>query len=73
MFTQDKKEIKMTNNENTELLKTLLTAQVLTLAKAIEAEKRQQGASSTSHYVPEAVRLIARERDSVLGLLAQNL
>lgn len=53
-------------------IETLLVAQVLTLAKAIEAEKRAKGSSSTDHYVPEAVQLIARERAQILQRLAQS-
>jgi hypothetical protein len=60
------------DQDQSELLKTLLVAQVLTLAKTIEAEKRANGSSSTSHYVPDAVALIARERRQILALLDQS-
>lgn len=50
----------------------LLVAQVLTLAKAIEAEKRARGSSSTDHYVPEAVALIRQQGASILARLAQS-
>lgn len=54
--------------ENKELIETLLVAQVLTLAKTMEA------ASSTwksDHFVGDAVKEIARQRDAVLRKLAE--
>jgi hypothetical protein len=57
----------------TELLKTLLAAQVLTLAQSIAAEKRAKGQSSTGRYIDEAVSLIAQERSDVLRRLAGML
>ncbi len=58
--------------EHKELLETLLVAQVLTLAKAIEAEKREKGSSSTDHFLGDAIKEIARQRASILQRLAQT-
>lgn len=60
------------DQELTEMIETLLVAQVLTLAKAIEAERRQKGSASTDHYIPEAAALVGRERQRILALLAQS-
>lgn len=60
------------DQETRSTLETLLVAQVLTLAKTIEAEKRAKGAMSTSHYIPEAITLIARERSQILARLLQS-
>jgi len=60
------------DHEIKSLLETLLTAQVLTLAKAIEAEKRAKGSSSTEHYVPEAITLIRDKQTSILDRLARS-
>lgn len=62
----------MNNEELNHKLDTLLVAQVLTLAKAIEAEKRAKGSSSTDNYIPDAIRLIQNQRDKILARLAQN-
>lgn len=62
----------MTPEEHT--LQTLLAAQVLTLAKAIAAEKRQGHTSAVSSdgYVAEAIALIARERAQIIARLVQS-
>jgi hypothetical protein len=58
---------------NTELLQTLLVAQILILAKTIETEKKAKGSSSTDHYVGEAIQQINRERANILRRLAEAL
>ena len=55
-----------------ETLQTLLVAQVLTLAQTIEAAKALKGSTSSDHYVPEAVRLVAAQRAQILARLAQS-
>lgn len=55
--------------ENKDLLETLLVAQVLTLAKAIEAKK---GGYKSDHFVGDAVKEISQRRAEVLQLLAQT-
>ena len=60
------------DQETRSTLETLLVAQVLTMAKTIEAEKRARGSMSTDHYIPEAIALIARERSQVLARLLQS-
>lgn len=58
--------------ENKELLETLLVAQVLALAKTIEIQKAAKGASSTDHYVGDAISEIRQQRASILQRLAQT-
>ncbi|KGQ39893.1 hypothetical protein IO45_11495 [Gallibacterium anatis] len=51
------------------LLKNIFVAQVATLAKAIKAEKKAQGISTTSPCYREAVIEIIQKRDHILALL----
>jgi hypothetical protein len=60
------------DQETKTLMESLLVAQVLTLAKAISAEKALKGSVSTSGYVPEAVALIAQQRAGILQRLAES-
>lgn len=57
-----------------ELLETLLAAQVLSLAKAIEISKNMDGHShsSSDHFVGDAIREIRQQRSSILQRLAQT-
>ncbi len=56
----------------TELLETLLVAQVLTLAHHLKAEKARHGLTSTSDFTQEASRLIAQKRADILRKLAET-
>lgn len=53
------------------LIETIAVAQVLTLAKALKAEKEANGVRSDSNYIKDAVRLIQKEAHSVLQILSQ--
>lgn len=55
--------------ENKELLETLLVAQVLTLAKTMEAAGN---AYKSDHYLSDAIREIRQQRAAVLQKLAQT-
>jgi len=57
------------SKKEVEVLENILVAQVLTLAKLIQAEKKAKGSSSTSHYIPEAVEYIKEKRPEILALL----
>lgn len=46
------------------LLEDILVAQVLTLAKAIDASK--PNSSSTDHYIGEAINLLNAQRSAIL-------
>ena len=54
-------------NETTELLRTLLVAQVLTLAQAIETEKKSY---KSDHYVGDAIKAISQQRAEILRKLS---
>ena len=58
--------------EQNELLKTLLVAQVLTLARTIEIQKNAKGSSSTDHYLGDAISDISQQRASILQRLSQT-
>lgn len=55
--------------ENTYLLQNIFVAQVATLAKSIEAEKKAKGISTTSDCYREAMIEIIQNRDKILSLL----
>ncbi|SDI52044.1 hypothetical protein [Propionivibrio dicarboxylicus] len=61
-------------NDTNELLRTLLVAQVLTLAKTIEISKNMGDSrhSSTDHFVGDAIREIQRDRASILQRLSNT-
>jgi len=50
-----------------ELLEMILTAQVLTLAKQLKAEKAAKGIHTTGDMVLDAMMLIKNSRDQVLA------
>lgn len=50
-----------------EMLKKLLTAQVLTLAKQLKTEKAAKGVTTTSDMVFEAISLINEKQDQILA------
>ena len=52
-----------------QLLEELLTAQVLTLAKQLKAEKAAKGISSTSDFISDATCLIQSKKNQILKLL----
>lgn len=53
-----------------ETLEMLLTAQVLTLAKQLKAEKAAKGTTTTSDMVYDAIALIKQKKNEILaGLL----
>ncbi|HWW08067.1 hypothetical protein [Collimonas sp.] len=58
--------------QQTDLLQTLVVAQILTLAKAIKAEKQTVGhaGNGRGEYVQEAIALTALKRTDVLQMLA---
>ncbi|MCW9710903.1 MULTISPECIES: hypothetical protein [Avibacterium] len=51
------------------LLKNIFVAQVATLAKAIKAEKKAKGISTTSNCYREAMIEIIQQRDHILEML----
>lgn len=55
--------------ENKDLLETLLVAQVLTLAKTLEAAGSM---NKSDHYVGDAINEISRQRASILQRLAKT-
>lgn len=55
--------------EDKDLLETLLVAQVLTLAKTMEAASNT---SKSDHFVGDALNEIARQRAAILQKLAQT-
>lgn len=59
------------DSEMKHLLETILVAEVVNVAAIIRLEKAAKGASSTSGYNPEAVRLIKEKRREIL-LALQN-
>ncbi|WP_133118696.1 hypothetical protein [Conservatibacter flavescens] len=59
-------------DNNTELLETLLVAQIATLAKLIEAERKARGVTGGDCY-REAIQEINRNRDRILGQCVNNL
>lgn len=56
-------------NRETELLQTLLAAQVLTLAHVMEAAG---GMHKSDHYLGDAISAIARQRADILRRLAES-
>jgi hypothetical protein len=54
-------------NMEMEMLKKLLTAQVLTLAKQLKTEKAAKGVTTTSDMVFEAISLINEKQDQILA------
>lgn len=58
-------------NQNIDLLQNLFVAQVATLAKAIKAEQRAKGISSSSDGYREALIEIQQNRDKVFTLLEE--
>ncbi len=61
-------KVNIMNNE-TELLETILSTEVLILAKQIEAEKRAKGAWYSDHYIGDAINLISSQRSSIVQRL----
>ena len=57
--------------ENTELLKTLLVAQVLSLGQSIKAAKLAKGTQTTSDCVSEALTLIKHQRTQILSEISK--
>lgn len=57
-------------NDVKELLKTLLVAQVLTLAKAMEADSKT---SKSDHFIPDAIKAISQQRADILRKLSGTL
>jgi hypothetical protein len=59
--------------QQTDLLQTLVVAQILTLAKTIKAEKQTVGYAGTGKedYVREAIALMAFKRTDVLQKLTE--
>ena len=55
-----------------ELLESILTAQVLTLAKALKAEKAAKGVTSTSDFIVDAARMIRNEKSRILEEILNN-
>jgi hypothetical protein len=60
------------NTEHTDLLHTLVAAQILLLARALRWEDRRKGIHSTVDYEHKAVSLLRQRRDELLRLLAET-
>ncbi len=56
-----------------DMLETLISAQVLTLATVMKDIKKKGGIQSSNDFTSEAVQLIARKRPEILRLLQQHL
>ncbi|ANJ91351.1 hypothetical protein PMCN01_2136 [Pasteurella multocida subsp. multocida HB01] len=57
------------SNYNDYLLRNIFVAHVVTLAKAIKAEKKAKGISTTSDCYREAIIEIKQNRGKILALL----
>lgn len=57
-------------NDVKEILSTLLVAQVLTLAKAMEADSNT---NKSDHFIPDAIEAISQQRADILGRLAGTM
>lgn len=55
--------------DDTDLLKNILTAQVLVLANQIKAEKKAKGVTSTSDFTHEALKLIEQKKSKIFQTL----
>lgn len=55
--------------DDKDLLKNILTAQVLVLANQIKAEKKAKGTSSTSDFTDEAIKLIEQKKPKIFQTL----
>lgn len=55
--------------DDTQLLKNILAAQVLILAKQIKAEKKSNGVTSTSDFTNDAIRLIEQKKVKIYQTL----
>ena len=52
-----------------DLLESILTAQVLILAKTLKSEKKARGVTSTSDFISEASREIQDQKSKILRAL----
>lgn len=59
--------------QSNKVIEDVLTAQVLTLAHLMKAQKESKGSWSTSDFTYEAVRLIREKQPEILRLVRENL